>query len=816
MMVTWNIWKWLVSHLKVALVIVAVAMAATACDSPEERLQSHYESGAELLAEGSFDKASLEFRNALQINGDHIPSLFALSQIEERRANWRGVRNLLEKIVDLDPKHLGATVRLGRMMLLGGQIDRALDLSKQASEIDPKSVDALTFKAAVLLNLDDPQGSLAAASEALKIDPDNIDAISVLAAERIAAGEMREAIALLDTGIKQDERNAALQLIKIRALAAINALDEVEDVLKRMIELYPDTDQFRSALINLYARNDRLDDAEAVLRDHVKNNPTNFEANLSVVRFLNTARGKDAAVEELQTLVGQADKNQSNYRLALAQLYYTSDQQDEAKFVLADLIESDAEQADKLRARNQLAEMARLSGDAVGARNQLQAILSEDSKNADALMTRAAILISEQKYDDAIIDLRTVLRDDPEALRALILLGSAYEGNDSPELADDQYTRAFQVANGSAAIGLPFANFLVRRGSVDRAEEVLERVVQSEPRNIAAYRALAQIRVSRGDWVGAEAAANSLAALEDDQSIVNRIRGIALQGQQKFEQSIAAFEQSQQAAPDEFRPMASLVDAYFRAGEPEKAEAFLESVLEASPSNVFAHALLGQLYTELQRTDKAVAILRQGVDRNPKSPTAYTALAQYYGRQGEREAQLETLEQGLGELPNDPTMGLLRAGVLEQLGRKEDALEQYQSMYDASTSSPIVANNYASMLMALQESQVAAQAALDAMTPYMRTPVPHFRDTIGWAYYLNGENEKALPYLEQAAEQLPNLAEVRYHLGKVYRAEGNLSAAIKEFEKVVDLSNENPFERLDEVKATLEALRKEVGTFSGD
>jgi len=798
-----------------ALAALAVVLVLGACDSPEERLQTYYENGAKLMEEGSYDKASLEFRNALQINGDHIPSLFGLSQLEERRANWRAVRNLLEKIIDLDPKHLGATVRLGRMMLLGGQIDRALELSNKASEIDPNAIDALTFKAAVLLNLNDPKGALAAANKALEKDPKNIDAISVLAAERMAAGEMREAIALLDTGIKQDERNVALQLIKIRALASLDAVDEVESVLMRLIELYPDTDAFKTSLVNLYLREERQDDAEAVMRDKADANPGDFDAALSVVRFLNTVRGPEQAIEELNTLIARNDANAPRYRMALAQLYFTQQDKEKATKVLEELIASNASADDKLIAKNQMAEMARLDGDLDKAKSIIAEILGEDSKNATALMTRAAIRNTARQFDDSIIDLRTVLRDEPDSVRALVLLGTAYEGNGAMELAEDQYTRAFQVANGSSSIGLPFANFLARRGNVERAKEVLTRVVQVEPNNVTAYRALAQILINLQDWGAAEQVADRLRQLQDEDSVVNRIKGIALQGQQKFDQSIQAFEQSQQAAPDAFRPMASLVDAYYRSGEPEKAEAFLKSVLETSPENVFAHVLLGQLYSEMGRKGDADAILTQAVERSPKSSMAFTALSRLKALHGDEDASLAVLNQGLEQLPGDPTLGLLKAGIFERRGDFRQALEVYREMHEASPNSPIIANNYASTLTSLAGDAASAQTALKAMEPFMNANVPQFKDTIGWAYYLAGQGDKALPFLRDAAEQLPNLAEVRYHLGHVYRDRKNLSAAIAEFEKVVELSNETPFEKIDEVNGLLEELRKEVGTFTG-
>lgn len=805
-----------ISNMKIAGIALGVGLLLAACDSPEERLADYYQSGTELLEEGKDDQASLEFRNALQINGDHVPSLYALSRIEEKRANWRGVRSLLEKIIDLDPNHHGATVRLGRMMLLGGQIDRALELSNKASEIDPESVDGLTFRAAVLLNLDDPIGALAAANKALQKDPTNIDAISVLAAERMAAGQVRDAIALLDTGIEHDERNVALQLIKIRALAMLNEVGEVETVLRRLIELYPDTDAFKSSLVRLYLQQERTDDAEAVIRGKADSNPGDFDAALGVVRFLNTVRGPEQAIEELKTLISRNDANASRYRMALAQLYFSRQENDQALAVLNDLIASDASAEDKLTAKNQMAEMARLAGNVDEAKSILADIFAEDSKNVAALTTRAAINNAERKFDDSIIDLRTVLRDAPDSIRALVLLGSAYEGNGSTELAEDQYTRAFEVANGASNIGLPYANFLARNGKIERAKDALARVVQAEPNNVTAHRALAQVLINLQDWAGAEQVAERLRQLEDEDSVVNRIKGIALQGQQKFEQSIQAFEQSQQSAPDAFRPMASLVDAYYRSGEPEKAETFLTSVLDTSPDNVFAHVLLGQLYSELDRKDDALGVLNQAVERVPNSPMVYTALSRFLVSNGDEDGALAVLEQGTEKIPNDATLGLLKAGIHERRGDKQKALEEYRLMYESAPNSPIVANNYASTLTTLFGDKESAEKALAAMEPFMTVNVPQFQDTIGWAYYLNGQSDRALPYLRDAAQQLPNLAEVRYHLGMVYRAQKNISAAITEFEKVVELSESAPFEKLDEVKQALEELRKEVGTFSGD
>ncbi len=803
------------STLKMALACLGLVVLA-ACDSPEERLESHYEDGATLVENGDDVRAALEFRNALQINPDHVPSLYGLARIEERRANWQAVGSLLNKIVDLDPTHIEATVRLGRIALLAGQIDRALELSNAASELAPDNIDAITFKAAVLLNLEDTEGALAAANAALALDPDNADAVSVLAAERIASGATREAVALLDKQLAKTADNVALQLIKIRALAALEDLEGVEDVLVTLTDLYPETNAFRAALIRLYMNEERYDDAEGQVRAVADASPESLEANLDVIRFLNAVRGVDAAEEEAKKLIARADVNQTSYRQILARLYLDTRRTDEARAVLQEIIVSDAPIDERFGAKNQLAQFSRLEGKLDEARAIIDEILAEDDKNAAALTTRAAILLEERKFDDAILDLRTVLRDEPDSVRAHILLGSAHQANGSIELADDQYARGFEASDGAAAIGLPYAQFLAQRGASDRADQILTMVVQRDPENMDALRALAQIKINNQDWVGAQQVAERLRQLDDESSVVDRIAGLALQGQERFEQSIEAFERSQEAAPDATRPLASLVGAYVRAGQSDRAKQFLESVLETSPNNAFAQVLIAQVLVQEGDFDGAEQAFEKAIERDPSANLTYVSMAGFYASQSQPDKAQETIDRGLEANPDDNTLRLARAGFYEQTGDKESALEQYRLLYEASPNSAILANNYAATLIDARQDRESAEKALQVAQGLLTSTVPQFQDTVGWIYYRLGQYSDAVRYLENAAERLPELAVVRYHLGMAYRATQDFVSAIDEFETVVELSETQDFAEIEEVRQMLEELREKAAPRTGN
>lgn len=778
------------------------------CESPEEKVQSHYDDGLEFLEEGNHVKAGLEFRNALQINGRFIPALYGMSLVEEKQGNLQGVRGFLSKVIDLDPKHLEANVRLGRIMLLVGQLDRALELSDTANELDSEHSGALSLKSAILYKLEDKEGAVAAAKKALELDPTNNDAISVLAAERIAAGQVREAIAYLDQGLKLDERNVTLQLIKIQALDSINEDDEAEAVLLQLIEYYPEQKGFKTALVRFYVFNERVEEAEVLVRAIAEDFPDDLGASLDVVRFVNGLRGAEAGEKELERLIAAAGPHVFQFQLALANLQFTSGNRDESRQTLLDIINGENTEENKLKAQNKIAELLIAEGDSDAAFEKANEILAADAKNIEALLIRASLNINVNKNNDAaIIDLRSILKDRPDSVPALMMLGKAHQLNGSIELADDKYTNAFQASNAMPNVGLTYANFLVQNASLERAENALIKVLIRNPRHIRAYRALAQIRISRQNWVGAQEIADALDELGDDKALTNQIKGIALQGQEKFGQSIDAFEEAQSATPNSLRPMVALVRAYIRNGELERAEKFLQAVMETSEDNLFAQILTAQLHDLNGKPDLAETGFKKAIENNPENALGYSSLAGLYIRQEKTDEAVIVLNQGLEQIPKNISLGLMLGNLLETKSQYDEAIQEYERLYELNPNSPIIINNLASMLSERSTDQAAIDRAYEMSKRFKSSNVPQFKDTLGWILYRKGEFEEAASLISDAAEQLPDLLIFRYHLGMAHMANDRNQSAIEELERVLELSKTQPFDQIEEVEKSLKQLR---------
>src|SRR5690606_35620711 len=122
--------------------------------------------------------------------------------------------SLLNRVIEQEPTHLDARVKLGQLLLAAGQLQNALDMSDAAMELAPELPAVLALRAAVLLHLEDHAGAVEHAQAALKVQPDNVEALVVLASERLAQEEPKSAIAFLDQALAQNPHNLAVRLLK--------------------------------------------------------------------------------------------------------------------------------------------------------------------------------------------------------------------------------------------------------------------------------------------------------------------------------------------------------------------------------------------------------------------------------------------------------------------------------------------------------------------------------------------------------------------------------------------------------------------------
>ena len=206
------------------------------------------------------------------------------------------------------------------------------------------------------------------------------------------------------------------------------------------------------------------------------------------------------------------------------------------------IIEDDGTQPNGLEARNKIALIELRGGSRERAEMLIDEVLDEESNNENALVLRASFQISDIKVDDAIGNLRTVLRDRPDSVKALVLLGEAYEAKGSRELAIESYSRAYQINPGFSVVANRLARYYLLERKPQRAEEILQNSCNSGNRSAEALTLLIQAKLALGDWDTAETLAKQLQKVAGQETISLQLLGVIYKGREQHEASVEAFK----------------------------------------------------------------------------------------------------------------------------------------------------------------------------------------------------------------------------------------------------------------------------------
>ena len=567
-------------------------------------------------------------------------------------------------------------------------------------------------------------------------------------------GDVEGALLALDRESAAQENDIAIDLFKLNLFERMGNLKEAESVLRKLIELHPQEGTFRRYLVKLYIDQKRFDDAEKELRALAAANPTNVEPELDLVRFLRFVKGPAAARQELVTRIN-AGGEVFPYQMALTEFDLAQGDVTASIQLLEKLADSANSREHALTAKVKLAEI-QLSRKNFDAAEPLVAdILRKDDRNVGGLKLRASIRLQHGQLDAAIADLRQALNDQPRSAELMLLLASAYEHSGSIELAEKQFADATKASNFDAAVGLNFVSFLQRRGNIGRAEDLLTELASRWPNNIAILSTLAQVRLARQNWIGAQTVA-------DDDSAHRQ----PWFRRSNFGCRICRTEQTRRECRCtskrlrcRSRRRAANGHLGWRARECRQigsSNAHFSkrccNQIQITPKPMCCRA---QFSWQKMRRNRPLRAFEPPSNVNRRIWSGYQALADFYVREKNNDEALKVIRAALDQQPDSFAMHLTLAGVLELKGDYEAAIAEYEHLLKQKSGSLIVANNLASLLSDHRTDKASLERAYSLATMLRKSPVPSFKDTLGWIHYLRGDYKNAAALLEEAAAALP-------------------------------------------------------------
>lgn len=757
------------NNFKKTLIAAVLASALSGCGSAEESSAKFIESGKELMQEGEYNKARLEFRNALQINPLEAEGYYQLALIDEKNQQWKGMYANLTTVESLQPNHVPTMVKLGQIYVLSGEYDEALKKADKALELKPDDLEAVLLKATIYIKQKNYGQAEQQINRAFELDATSLNVLSARVMLYKEMGQLGQAIKAADDALQLHPDALPLKMIKLSIYNDQKNYQAMEKIYREMLQEQTDDNWVATSLAHVLNEGlNQPEEARKVLRNYIKQHPQDTETKIILVGMI-ASDNTDLALKTLDEMIVEQPENQE-LRFAKIEMLHSLNRTSEMLEDLQAIAEADPSGESGLRAKATLATIEASKENFDTAEQMVDEVLALSSENETALLLKSKLLLREDHLDPAINNLRTIIRNNPESDEAMVLLAQAYMRSGSADLADNSFRQALSVNPGNPQAAMSVASSLMRSNDLDRTESILKNAVAGNPNNEELLQALAQVQIMKKDWASTQQTLQELSTDDSDNAITYLLTAQMYQGLEDYTVAIAEYKKALEINPQLTRALQELVNSYVAADQKEQVTPYLNQHIEDHPDLINGYSVLADYYRNEGNSDKAIEITELALDKNPQWTGGYSFMAAVYQDNNEPEKAVEAYQRGLENLPTDLVLMMQLASTFERLGQYENARDLYETVLAQNPEIEPAVNNLAMLLSDQFESPENLQRALTLSTRFSESSQPYFVDTYGWVQYKLGNYEDARKAIELAVENGNDIPVFHYHLGLVYKA----------------------------------------------
>lgn len=740
------------------------------------------------LAMGNFKEGCASFTQSISYDATYAPAYVGRARCQFNDKEIQAAIESARHATTLDPEYQQSWITLGDLYRAGDQTDQAVTAYNRALKIKPNDFDALAYKTMALLSakrMDEANKSLKLMEE---IRPEAPLFKYLKAYTLYQQGSNTEAANLLQQALKDNPKNPQVQLLygtvnyvlgnNEIALTSFNKTLSVidhpdarlllaatqlrmranEDVLKTLSPFIAQGSNAKAFLLAGQAALNlqQFDQGMAYLERAGTLNPKD-----SIIRTVlaqnQLASGMQEGIRGLESVISDNPNDNQAYLLlaagqtgkgdysgALATLGKMASNQPSNPLPHVLIGRIHLMQKNVTAARNAFEHGLRIDGGFLPAasaladldiqaekpeqaKDRFKRILSKAPENLGARMGLARVALALNDFKEYESNLRVAVESHPTAIEPLQALTFYHiKQARQPKIALEIAQKAAQKNKGNAAFQDILGQAFLSAGRSKDAIDTYMAITNSQPSSSIAWYKLGWAQRVAGD-IGA--ALNSL-------------------------------ERSIRLAPDNLDARIALAGVYAANGQPDKAFQTARSIQEMAPHQADGYNLEAELASRLKKPEIALQAKARAFEHAASSETAATyhlALLRA-GRDSDAE---KIAQKWLSQKPTDANFRYYLAGSYLHKNLPQQAIMQYRQIVLSNPRHLGALNNLASLLQA-QNDPNAIQFAKRA---YEIDPAnPSVMDTYGWALFLQGKSQEALPLLERAARQAkPENPDINYH-----------------------------------------------------
>ncbi len=764
----------------VVWILVGLTLAVLGgCANPEETRAKYKERGNEFLASGEFEKARVEFLNALRIDANDADARFGAGQAFEKVGSLQQAVGHYLAAIEVDPSHVPSHVALARLFTLARDTDRGGEQVRKVLEIEPANRDARALQASLLVLQDSRDEARKILDGVIGEDPAHEIAVPMLTALMVSSGDVAGATVVASNAVKLRPASPGFRAIYAQILYQSGDQDGYLAQVKVLTELEPNVQQHYVVLSRGLARAGRGDEAKQLLRARAQDS----DSRLVYLQFLAETGAAQEAETEFARFVAEDPKDDETHYV-LGEFLERSGRADDAERTYREVLAGASSDTVIVKAKLALARQLIARSDLNAARELIEDVRKDHPSNQQAILLAGQVAMVSNDPDAAIAEFRLALRDDPQNLDLHRLLASAYLANDQAELASETLERAVAIDSGGVEAKLALVQVRTVQGDFAGADSVLNEVLLLAPTNFAALELKYKLYLRQQRNEDAFAVADEISNLYPRSGLGPFYAGAALQAKGETARAIEQYRKALELQPGAAEPLSTLVRIYLADGKADSAREVLNGQLKLVREPYLVQKFLGDVEASQGNADAAAAFYAQAQQARPQFAMTYLALAALEQSRGRVDEQLRVLRQGI-DATNDPRLTIELAEALQAAKRTDEAIEVYRAAAADQVRERTIANNFAMLLAEYQPSPANLDEALELTRDFEQSDNAAYLDTLGWVYFKRGELESAERVLKLAVARAPKSALLQYHLAKVLMDKGNAQEALAYFQSAI-------------------------------
>ena len=766
------------------LAIALLSLGFVACSGPEQRLASYMEKGKAEYESESFEKARINFANALQIDPENVDARFWAARTAESLERWRrAVRHYQYVVDELDPEHIPSLLRLARIYVVSDQYVLAEGFTNTVLSLEPGNVDALALRGAAYLSAGRQADGEAALRKALAADPANEHAVPALASLLANTGNTGDAIVVLRTAREQNPEFVEASVLVADLLARSGLTDEAARELNELIAKEPGEFSYRVALASLYENDGKPEAVTATLRSAVGAFPERLDAKTMLIdHFASTSL--ETAIDQVRDYIA-ADPGQTELRFKEAELLIRGGEFDRAEDIYKAIAGDHAGEAFEGDALTALAQLKINLGDIDAADEHVEAVLLDNPNSAEALLIQSGIAMARDEPANAVVALRAVLRERPDDPTIYDLLSKAHLAQGDIVAAREQLQRAMETNPGDPSLYVNLARFEAQHDRPDAARGVLQRALEFSPRDQAANDLLFRLLLARQDWDAAREQARRMQDLMPDSATGSFYEGLVANRTGDRASAEAAYREALAVEPLAVEPLGSLVSLMLNDSREQEAEEFVTEILDTHPNYTFGWNVRGEIALNRGYHSFAAESFDKAIELSPGWWMAYRGRVWSDLRRGDPDAAFASYERAVAALATTEALVNDVAMEFEVQGRPDLAIRMYETLLEEQPQSTDAANRLAKLLATHGQTESDTQRALELAEPLVVAGNSAYLSTYGWTLLKNGKLEAAQDALSRAAESDAPRAELSYYQAMLEAELGNHESAVALLERAL-------------------------------